>query len=73
MDQHRKIFGAFEQTEGQKNARFGGAGLGLAICDRLVKMMGGMILVKSTSGKGSTFGRNCEMMCLRVTFAGSRL
>lgn len=54
-DQQDKIFGAFEQTKGQKAAQFGGTGLGLAITRKLVKLMGGKISVTSQPGKGSVF------------------
>jgi len=49
-----RIFGAFEQQTGQ-SSRYGGTGLGLAITRRLVEMMNGNIVVRSSPGKGSIF------------------
>lgn len=50
--QHREIFTAFTRLHGPK---IPGCGLGLTICERLVKRNGGRIWVESTPGKGSTF------------------
>jgi len=53
--QLQAIFNEFEQVEGQNQSKFGGTGLGLSISQRLTKLMGGEITVKSTVGKGSSF------------------
>lgn len=48
------IFQPFEQV-GQALRRPDGTGLGLPISQHLVQLMGGMLMVESTLGKGSTF------------------
>jgi len=51
----KTIFNSFEQIERDDSIDKAGTGLGLAICDKLIKLMGGDIVVKSEVGKGSSF------------------
>ncbi len=51
-----KIFEAFEQADPDIQVRFGGLGLGLAICEGIVEAHGGWITAASAGpGKGATF------------------
>ncbi|RIX49451.1 MAG: response regulator [Rhodocyclales bacterium GT-UBC] len=49
------IFNPFEQGDNSTTRKFGGTGLGLAITERIVKQMGGDIMVDSLPGHGSIF------------------
>lgn len=50
-----RIFRPFEQESIKTGKKYGGTGLGMAITDQLVHLMGGQILVESLPGKGSDF------------------
>ncbi len=50
-----EIFSPFTQVDEGFNRGYGGTGLGLTICRKIVYMMGGDISFESNYGKGSTF------------------
>ncbi len=54
-DQRRNIFGEFYQLAGNEAGRRGGLGLGLAIVDRLCRLLGHPIELASIPGRGSRF------------------
>ena len=54
-DKQPLLFKSFSQVDSSITREFGGSGLGLSIVYKLAEAMGGMVGVRSQSGKGSTF------------------
>ncbi|MFO0598960.1 MAG: response regulator [Myxococcaceae bacterium] len=50
-----KLFTTFGQVDGASTRRYGGTGLGLALSQQLVGLMGGVITLDSEPGVGSVF------------------
>jgi len=50
-----KLFQNFNQAEASTASRYGGTGLGLALSQKLCRLMGGEITVESMPGNGSCF------------------
>ncbi|WP_175884053.1 hybrid sensor histidine kinase/response regulator [Burkholderia sp. BCC0044] len=49
------LFDVYVQTDPSIYRRFGGTGLGLPLCGRLARLMGGALIVDSRPGAGTTF------------------
>jgi two-component system sensor histidine kinase RpfC len=54
-DLQQKIFETFTQADESISRRYGGTGLGMAIAQQLVNVMGGEIFLESKAGVGSDF------------------
>jgi signal transduction histidine kinase len=54
-DKRQSIFETFSQVDMSVTRKYGGTGIGLALCRHIVRILGGQLSVRSTEGKGSTF------------------
>ena len=54
-EKQTQVFEAFRQADGSLTRRFGGTGLGLALCTKLTQIMGTQLELESEEGLGSRF------------------
>jgi two-component system sensor histidine kinase/response regulator len=55
VEKQESIFSPFTQADSSTTREYGGTGLGLTICERMVAMMGGRIWLESEVGRGTQF------------------
>ncbi len=68
----RRLFRPFVQANRGVARRYGGTGLGLALAQRIAKVMGGKLAVQSARGHGSTFRLEVTLERAREARPGSR-
>ncbi|WP_373494916.1 histidine kinase N-terminal 7TM domain-containing protein [Aquiflexum sp.] len=54
-EKEKIIFEAFAQEDNSTTRKYGGTGLGLTICSKLLDLMGSKLILKTEVGKGSEF------------------
>lgn len=69
-----RLFEPFVQAESSTTRRFGGTGLGLTICRKLIDLMGGTLELRSESGVGTrmTVRITMPVVSLRYSVSGLR-
>jgi len=66
-EQQQQVFEKFSQADSSITRRFGGTGLGLTICQELIKIMGGEISLESASGLGTRISFTLTLELLKET------
>lgn len=56
-----RLFNDYVQADSSVNRRFGGSGLGLSICKKMIDGMGGHISISSSLGRGTTISFRIEL------------
>jgi signal transduction histidine kinase/CheY-like chemotaxis protein/HPt (histidine-containing phosphotransfer) domain-containing protein len=72
-DKLATIFDSFSQADKSTTRTFGGTGIGLTICRRLVAQMGGTLDVESTHGIGTTFTFRIPVVILEPAATGAEM
>lgn len=72
-DKVNRLFQAFTQVDSSTTRKYGGTGLGLVICEKLVHMMGGKIAVSSVVNAGTCFSFSIKARAVESVPAAASL
>jgi len=71
----KNLFADFSRLSQHKSLDPTGTGLGLSICKKIIQKMGGIVNIKSTQGKGTTFKIDlinlCKVNSFQTTYRNS--
>ena len=67
-EKQQEVLRAFTQADPSSTRQYGGAGLGLAISEQLVRLMGGRLRMESESGEGTRFFFSLPLPAAAGTF-----
>ncbi|NML30297.1 sensor histidine kinase [Paraburkholderia antibiotica] len=71
-EHQQSVFEEFEQVENHLQNQVKGTGLGLPLCDKLCKLLGGSVGLTSEPGKGSTFTATLPIRLPQTATGASR-
>lgn len=69
----QRLFGIFQMGDSSITRPYGGIGVGLALCTKMLHLLGGKLELESNVGKGSTFTAIFQFQCAYIPFVPKTL